>query len=146
MKINCMHGFFKFEESRGGELSEFISLFGLNLTRIGDYFTFSKLAEVPDYSIAGKSFLGTTAIVTFAGDPWEIFEANGFVYNYDSGLIVPIVSITQRFSIDEAQNVFLSDGLILPGSLTDDGDRVRDYAAWFSNDRMKFKYSEVTYV
>ena len=42
-------------------------------------------------------------------------------------------------------NYFLSPGLIKPGSVTDDGSRVTDYAAWFLFDSMKFKYSEITY-
>lgn len=146
MKINCRHGFFIFEESRGGELSEFVSLFGLELEARGSYFTFSDLVDAPDFSIKGKKYLDLPALTTFAGEPWEIFEANEWVYNYDTGLLTPIASITQMVTIQEAGRYFISQGLILPGSLTAEGKRVKDYAAWFSPDTLKFKYSEVGYV
>lgn len=146
MKINCRHGFFIFEENRGGELSEFISLFGLDLEARGSYFTFSDLVDAPDFSITGKLYMNLPGVKTFAGMPWEIFEANQWVYNYDTGLLTPIASITSLVTIYESGNYFFSEGLILPGSLTAEGKRVKDYAAWFSTDTMKFKYSEVSFV
>jgi hypothetical protein len=146
LKINCLHGYFIFEEQRAGEVSDFMSTFGLSLVRKDNYFTFEDIADAPDFSIAGKPYLNTIATMTFAGQPWEVFEANGLVYNYDTGLMVPIELITQIISLDTAGNFYLSSGLILPGSLTDEGSRVKEYAAWFSIDTMKFKYSEVSYV
>jgi hypothetical protein len=122
-------------------------MFGLELEREGEHFVFSDLVGAPDYSIAGAEYLlATPATTTFAGKPWEVFEANGFVYNYDTGLLVPIESVTASVSLSPAGNYYLAQGLILPGSLTDRGDRVKDYAAWFSTDTMKFRYSEVTFV
>ncbi len=90
--------------------------------------------------------LPTIRSQTFAGPPWEVFRQNAVVYNFNTGLLVPLASITQLLDIDAAGNYFLSPGLILPGSLMDGGSRVTDYAAWFSTDTMKFKYSEVTSV
>ncbi len=146
MQVNCLHGYFIFQEQRAGEVSDFTSMFGLTLVRKDNYFTFDDISEAPDFSIAGKPYLDTLAIKTFAGKPWEIFEANELIYNYDTGLMVPIESITQLISLDVAGNFYISAGLILPGSVTDDGSRVKDYAAWFSVDNLKFKYSEVSFV
>lgn len=146
MKITCSHGYFKFEENRGGEFSEFISMFGLEITRKGDHFTFDDLVDAPDFSIKGQAYLSSVGVKTFAGQPWEIFEANGWVYNYDTGLLVQIASITRIVTLIESGNYYYSEGLILPGSVMNDGQRVRDYAAWFSTDTMKFKYSEVGFV
>lgn len=146
MKINCTHGYFTFEEQRAGEVSDFISIYGLEIEKKGNRFIFSDLVDAPDFSIKGKSYLDAVATKTFAGEPWEIFEANEFVYNYDTGLMVPIQSVTALVSLSSVGNFYISPGLILPGSLTDAGDRVKDYAAWFSTDNMKFKYSEVNYV
>lgn len=146
MRINCINGYFIFEESRAGEASDFVSLFGLELESKGNQFIFSDLADAPDFSIEGAPYLDTVATKTFAGKPWEIFEANKFVYNYDLGLLVPSESIDDIVTINPGGNFFVSDGLIMPGSLTDSGDEISGYRCWFTTDTMKFKYSEVSYV
>lgn len=144
MKIKCLHGYFVFEESRAGEASDFSSLFGLELVRKADYFTFADLEDAPEYTIKGGQLLNTIATKTFEGPPGEVFRKNGVVYNYDTGLLVPISSVTTMVQVYNAGNFYVSPGLIFPGSLTDGGLRVTDYAAWFSTDTLKFKYSEVT--
>lgn len=146
MKARCLHGFYIFEETKVGQFSDFMSYFGLNLVPKDDYFTFEFLAQAPKYSIKGKPFLGFTAIKTFQGHPWEVFEANGVIYDFDQGTLKPINSVTQKTTVRLAGNRFVSTGLILPGSITDDGQRVKDYAAHFSQDRLKWLYSEVSYV
>lgn len=146
MKINCRHGYFLFEEQRPGEVSEFISLFGLELVAKDWYFTFADLEEAPKFSLTGLPYLSTVAIATFEGQPWEVFEANAMVYNYDLGLVLPILSTTNLVKLSNAGHFFVSSGLIMPGSLTDGGSRVKDYAAWFSLDTLKCIYSEVAYV
>lgn len=145
MKIKCTHGYFEFEESRAGEVSDFVSIFGLELVRKGGVFTFADLEDAPDYSIEGGQVLGATAIKTFEGTPAEVFEQNELVYNYDQGLVVPIAEITQIVTIEQAGKLYVSDGLIMPGSLTRSGDRVKGYAGWFNRERMRFLYSEVSY-
>ncbi len=146
MKIKCLHGYFIFEETKVGQISDFMSYSGLSLVPKDNYFTFEDLALAPDFSLAGKSYLGFTALETFAGRPWEVFEANGVIYDFTLGELVPILSVTQTTEIKLAGNRFISPGLILPGSLTDGGERVKDYAAWFSRETQKWLYSEVTYV
>lgn len=145
MKINCLHGYFKFEETKAGEASLFVDLFGLPLVRKHDYLTFADLEEAPEFSIKGKAYLSTTATETFAGHPWEVFRANGFIYDYDKGLVRPIEQITKIVTIAQAGHVWATEGLILPGSLTSNGDRVESYMGWFSGDRMRFIYSEIAY-
>lgn len=147
MRVKCLHGFFIFEETRVGQVSDFMSLTGLSIVPWRDQFTFEPLAEAPAYSLLGKEIFGVPATATFEGEPWEVFEANGLVYDFVEGLVVPIQSVTQVTAIKLAGNRFISPGLILPGSLTDEG-RVKDYAAWFSRDRspLSWLYSEVGYV
>lgn len=111
-----------------------------------EHYTFTDLVDAPEYSLVGKDLLGVPATQTFEGEPWEVFEANGLVYNFSTGLVVPIESIVQNVSLGLAGNRYTSNGLILPGSLTDSGDRVKDYSAWFSRDTLRWLYSEVTYV
>ncbi len=146
MRIKCRHGYFLFDELAPGQVSRFMGLFGLELAAAADgQITFADLVDAPEHSIAGGTYLGAPATQTLAGRPWDILRANGLIYNFNTGLVVPILAVTQKIQIKAAANFFLSSGLILPGSLTDEGTRVTDYAAFFSPDRMTFKYSEVGY-
>ena len=146
MKIKCMHGFFVFEETVIGQVSDFISYTGLMLSSWEDYFTFDFLVPPPEYSIKGKPFLGFTSIKTFEGRPWEVFEANGVVYDWSAGIIKPITSITTVTNIRAAGNRYLANGLLLPGCLNQNGDRVESFSGFFAKDTKRFTYSEVTYV
>lgn len=146
MRINCIHGYFIFQEVRLGQVSDFMNRFGLDLVSVDSYYTFADIEEAPRYSLKGKDLLGNVAKVNFEGEPWQVFEKNGLVYDFDKGLVVPITSVTQITTIDQAGNRFISPGLILPGSTTAGGKRVRDYSAWYSRDTLQFKYSEVGYV
>lgn len=146
MRINCVHGYFKFDEVTSGEMSDFMSAIGLTLKRKGDYFTFEDLVDAPDYSIVGQPYLTGTATKTFEGPPWEVMKENQLVYNFETGKLVPILTITNSALLDQSGNVLVSPGLIMPGALTDRGERVIDYAAWFSTNAMRFRYSEVSFV
>lgn len=146
MRAKCLHGFFIFEETKVGQVSDFMSMTGLTLVPWRGAYTFEDLVDAPDFSLAGKNYLGVPAIETFEGEPWEILEANQLVYNFNTGSLVAIDSILQQVEITPAGNRLLSNGLILPGSLTAEGDRVRDYSAWFSRDTLRWLYSGVTYV
>lgn len=146
MRIRCLHGYFIFQDLRLGQISDFVSRFGLDLVSVGDYYTFSDIATAPKYSLKGKTILGQVATSNFEGHPWEVFEKNGLAYDFDKGLVLPIINQTQITTIQQAGNRFTSPGLILPGSVTADGDRVRDYSAWYSRDTLRFLYSEVVYV
>ncbi len=145
MTIDCLHGYFIFREDRSGEISEFMSLYdGLVLEKKDDYYTFSSLVAAPEYSVAGVTYLGAQTTETYEGKPWEIFEANGLIYNFELDQVQLINEVTQRVSIKTAKNYFITPGLILPGAVTEDGTRVTDYAARYSF--LKFRYSEVTFV
>lgn len=146
MKVDCLHGFFIFRETRVGQVSDFMSLTGLSLVKWRDAYTFEGIEEAPDFSIKGKPILGVPATATFTGEPWEVFEENGIVYDFGKGLVLPITGIAQLVKINLAGNRFTSSGLILPGSLTVDGKRVKDYSAWFSRDTLRWLYSAVDYV
>jgi len=143
MKILCLHGYFKFEEQRAGEFSDFMSLFDFTIARNEDHFTFDELVGAPRYSIAGGTFLGCPTTETFEGEPWEVMRENDIVFDFSLGKVVPIASIIQSVKIRQAGNFYEASGMILPGSVRDDGKRVTDYAAYFVFDRLGFKYSEV---
>jgi hypothetical protein len=144
IKINCRHGFFRFIESTPGECAEFSAIFGFELARFEDSFTFEGLALAKDYSILGGQYLGNVATATYAGDPGEVMRANELVYDFRYSEVTPIASITQPVEISQSGFYYVSNGLILPGSIRADGTRVTDYSAWYLFDKKVFRYSEVT--
>lgn len=143
MKIECIHGYFKFTETDPGQLSQFESRFGFDLERSGDHFTFADLVDPPLYSIAGDTYLGSPALVTFAGEPWDVMRENGLVYNFALGLVVPIATVLVAPKIQQAGYAFVSNGMLLPGSIMEDGSRVTDYSAFYISTLAQFKYSEI---
>lgn len=146
MKINCSHGYFKFEETKPGQFSDFVSTFGFEIVRSGDHFTFEALADAPDYSLAGGTFLGVPTTETYEGPPWEVMRENGLVYNFSLGLIVPILTVVQPISISQSGNFMIAGGMIIPGSIMEDGKRVTDYSAFYLPGYPGFKYGEISYV
>lgn len=143
MRISCSHGFFVFKEGKAGDIGRFADYFGFVMARYGEYFTFKSLELAKNYSIAGGSYLGAVATVTHEGEPGEVMRANDLVYDYSRDLVVPISTVTNTVKPKKGEFYFFSNGLILPGSITDDGQRVRDYSAWYSFDKKIFRYSEV---
>ncbi len=87
--------------------------------------------------------MGAPAIKTFEGEPWEVMEENDLVYDFTQDKVVPISTITQAVQTKQTANYFLANGLILPGSLTEEGLRVKDYAAFYLFDTVTFNYSEL---
>lgn len=145
MRIKCLHGYFKIWETRAGDVSRFASYFGLSLVQKDDYYTFTALSEAPDYVFAGTEYLGAAAAVTFEGRPWQIMRENSLVYNFNTGLVQNIQTIATAVELGRAGNYYFSSGLLLPGSVKEDGSRVTEYSAWYLWDSLKFKYSEVVF-
>lgn len=144
LKIKCVHGFFTIDETSPGEIARFADLFaGLEIVSFGESFTFADLVDVPEYTIKGGELFDLVASATIADTPGEIFRANKIVYDFNAGLFKPITSIRTIVEIDQGSSYYLSPGLILPGSLTDGGKRVTDYAAWYLFGEGQFKYSSI---
>ena len=116
---------------------------GLTLVKWGDFYTFSGLEKTPKYTLAGAPFLNLVASKTYEGKPWELFRENMVVYDFLKGIIVPMVSVTQIIKIGLSGNRYLANGLILPGSVTTDGKKIKSYSGYFSRDTLNFSYSEV---
>lgn len=146
MRIRCLHGYFIFSETEAGQFSKFISRFGQSIVSSGNHFTFEALADAPKYSIAGNTYLGALATVTYEGEPWEVMRQNELVFDFTQGLVVNINTITRRASILRGRDYYVTNGLVVPGSLTEDGERVKDYSAWYYQSSLSFKYSEVSIV
>lgn len=145
MKIKCIHGFFIIEETSVGQISDFTEYTGLVIVNKGPYYTFEPLVDAPNYTIEGAPLLDAVAIKTFAGEPWEVFEANEMVYDIQTGLMKPLASITSVVELFVAGNYYVANGLIQPGSITKEGQKITGYSAWFSRTTLTWKYSEVRY-
>ncbi len=142
MKIKCSHGYFTFEENYSGEISDFMAMTGLMIVSNNEIFTFEELADAPDYALVGGEYLGAAVSETYEGKPHEIMRANGLVYDFSQSLVVPIATIVNMVELKNAGAYYVANGLILPGSVTDDGERITDYSAWYSK-ATGFRYSEV---
>jgi hypothetical protein len=144
--IRCLHGYFQFREINAGDVSRFMSLYSdlPPIVAVEDYYTFETLADAPTHVIKGNTYLGVVTTKTFAGTPWEIMRENSLVYDFVNDQVVNINSVTKKLVIATSAYWFIVPGLILPGSVTDDGLRVRDYAARYLFDSQRFRYSEVS--
>lgn len=146
MKVSCEHGYFHFQDERRGECSNFATLFELDLSPVFSGFTFTDLLDVPDYSVVGADLMGTPATATYSGPPGKLFEANSIVYNFSSGLVVPISSVVAAVSLENSGNFYVSDGLILPGSRLKSGQVIKGYTCHLSFDTYRFIYTGVDFV
>ena len=146
MKIKCLHGYYYFYDTTASDVSDFISYYGLPLVADKDYFTFELLKDAPSYIIKGNTYLGATAIKTVEGKPEDIFRANQLTYNFLTGKVEPIKSIKRSVQVFNAGKFYYASGLILLGSLNDEGLRVTDYSAYYYKNTKTFKYNEVSFV
>lgn len=144
MKVECIHGYFKFSEISPGQIGKFADLFDADIKRSGDHYTFADLVDAPDYSIAGGLFLGVPTLSTYEGEPWEVMKENNLVYNFSLGLVVPVLSVVQVSGLQRSSFYLGSDGLILPGSFYG-ANRVLGYSGYYSNSTGQFLYSEVSF-
>ena len=135
-----------FEETAVGQVSDYMSMTGVSLVPKDNYYTFESLLDAPTYSLKGKPIGSVPALKTFEGKPWEVFKENQIIYDFTIDQIRLISSVTKTTSVRTAGNRFVSPGLILPGTLTEGGMRVKDYAAWYSRQTQIWLYSEISYV
>ena len=144
MRVKCLHGFYIFTETTAGQISDFINKTGLEIEPKDDYYTFSALKDAPNFSLKGGKLLGFNAPHTFSGNPWEVFKANGVVYDIETGLLKLKTAITTQSKVSPAGNYWFSNGLLQAGCTTQFNKRVIDFDAWYSRARGTWIYTEVT--
>jgi hypothetical protein len=146
MKITCIHGYFIVKEDEPGDVAKFNSFYTQDLVQKDWYYTFQAIADCPSESILGKPFLGSVGTATYAGKPWELFEQNGYVYDFINDLIVPIISITAKVDPIRELATFSTGGLIQPGSIVKTWTRIKGFQCQVDCDYFQYEYSELTYV
>ncbi len=134
-----------FEETKPGQVGHFSYLYDLELSQKGNYWTFDSLLDLPDYSIAGSTYMNAAATKTFAGNPWDVLRENRLVYDFINDILVPIETIAVRVSPDVSGFMIPASGIYMPGAIGDDGKRVTNYIGWYNADQSRFFYSGVTF-
>lgn len=146
MIINCIHGYFIVREQIEGEVARFNSLFEQDLTAKDDYFTFAGLVHSPEHSLIAQPFLGIPAIASYAGKPWEVFEQNSFVYDFTLQSVTTILSVTNRVTLNRRADSWFMKGLIQPGSVTSDWQRITGYTCHLDIfHSLTHNYSEIVF-
>lgn len=144
MRIDCIHGYFKFYELASGQVSKFMSVYGFDLVRKDDYYTFKGLQDAPNYSLEGGLYLGARCDVSFSGPQGEVMRANNLVFDFVKNRVVSVDEIRNQVSFQKTEKYYLASGLAMPCAFTDEGLRVTDYSAWYLENKSYFRYSEVT--
>lgn len=145
MRITCLHGYFIFRESYSGEIARFNTDFGQDLVAKKDFYTFSLLKNTPEYSFVGTEFLNLIGTVVYEGEPYEVMEQNGFIYDFTVQSLKPLESITTQIDPARLLDGYQSRGLIIPGSVTKSLQRVTGYQCGFDFPTLNFSYSEIFY-
>lgn len=140
MIVKSINGFIKYYPQEREDLIRFKSIFGIDLYREDDYFTFENLIGIPRYSIAGMPYAGILAVKTYEGrHASDVMRENGFVYNLELEAIVPMLALPNSVNMVETLNyattpkAFIQPGARLDGRTT----RILSYSAWLSLDFQK---------
>ncbi len=147
MRVLVRHGHFAFFPRGPSDIARFARIFDEELVRVGDYYTFEALSELPRYSLIANLFGNLPAITTYEGrSPWEVMRENDFVYNVALGLLVPKLSIVSVMQAPRSDSYFISPTpLIQPGTRDSSGQQVLSYDADFNQDLFQLKVLEVFY-
>jgi hypothetical protein len=117
MRILCRHGHFAFYPRTVSDVAAFANRYDLSLSRVDEYYTFDSLAGAPEYSLPGLNYLGLPAVVSFAGKPWEVMKANGFVLDLNTKALVPKTSIVTLINPSRTGLYYTAETpLVQPGS------------------------------
>ncbi len=128
MNIICKHGYFIVREDKFGEVARFNSIYNQDLGLKDDYYTFDFLREAESYSLLAIPYLGVPAIALYEGKPWEIMEANGFIYDFTAKIVKPIATVLNQTDPIRLREGYMLSGLVLPGSWTTEDKQITGYS------------------
>lgn len=131
MRIVCRHGHYAFFPRGAADVQRFAQFFNLDLVLDQEFYTFRNLKGLAFYSLKGKQYgNGPIAKVTFSGKPWEVMQANGFVYDLNSGLIVDKASIGFTTKLTRTDFYwYVETTLIQAGSFNQSGEKILNFDA-----------------
>lgn len=128
MRVLCRFGHFAFFPNDSREVGRFISIFGKELVRAGDFYTFPLLAGLGDFCLVEKPYGGVEAKVSYEGTPWEIMRENSWVYSIADAELVEKTSILSTFKPQLVNYFYIANTpLVQPGSIGPQSLRVDSY-------------------
>lgn len=146
MRVLCRHGHFAFYPRNPSDIYRYADSFDVELVRESDYFTFSDLAGAKRYSLVGSPYLNLPALETFEGEPWDVMRENGFVFNVQTGLLVPKASIVGIADITQKGYFYVCNTpLLQPGARTILGRQILSYSGEFNEDKFYLRIVEFGY-
>lgn len=108
MKLIAKQGYYKFYPEFIGEVKLWENANGVKLYQERDFWTFSQLKELPNYSFIGHRIAGLNiAIVNYAGLPEEVLSKNKLTYCVSLGTIVPRATMVLK-QITISQGAYMS--------------------------------------
>jgi len=146
MRILCRHGHYAFYPRNEIEVFIYNDLYGAELVREDDYYTFPFLKGASDHSLVGKTYLGLPANARYEGKPWEIMKENNFVYSLALKVVVPVELILDFTDPYLAGQYFLSDALLVQaGAKNILGQRILSYDAEFLQEYNQIRILGMSY-
>lgn len=114
-----------------------------NLVCAGDYWTFSELAELQNYSFKGRLIDFAPTIVNYAGTPWEMMKQNNIAFNYLAKKFVNKLMIVSALKYDDG---LVKNSPILPQAYSIDGlNRMHSFTGFWDKNFNVFKIERFFY-
>ncbi len=144
MRIVCENGFYKFYPDEINEIKRFQTKYGVNLVQCEDYFTFSVLAELPNFSFIGHSYSGfLPGIVNYAGKREEVLAQNGYTYFQATKSLVLKGSFFQKMKYSFSNYIVMEN---LPQAFCyDENGVITGFNGFCDVDFMRFKIERFFY-
>lgn len=127
MRVLCRHGHLAFYPRRASDVARYIRFFETEMERLEDFYTFPELVEAEHFSIAGRSYLGLVATVTFEGRPWDVMRENGFVFDVTKRKLVRLASVSLTVELPLSDHYYIAPPLVQPGSRDRSGRKILSY-------------------
>jgi len=144
MRIVCEKGFYKFFPQDVVEVARFERKLGAKLVECEDYFTFTKLAALPNFSFIGQLYSAPLlGLVNYAGKREEVMAKNGYMYSVLTNQIVLKITFVKRMNYEVNNYIFLNT---LPQAYNfDEYGIISGFHGFVDVDIMKFKIERFFY-
>ncbi|MDR0676880.1 MAG: hypothetical protein LBF97_07590 [Elusimicrobiota bacterium] len=129
MQIICENGYYKIWTDFSYEKKVFEESFG-EIVLVKDYYTFSYLADLKDYSIGGLEYGNLVAKKNYAGTVEAVIEANGFVYSLQEKELVELEKVAINIDGYYAMDSYIGMTGVLQAGSKINGKRVKSYRSY----------------
>lgn len=147
MRVLCRHGHFAFYPRNETEVGSFVDYYKEPLVRVGDFYTFPALQNIPDFSIKLLPVGNLPAVKNFEGRPWDVMRENGFVYSLALKLLVPKAAIPIVVDPKISNYYWLGQTpLLQPGSRNLLGQQILSYDAEYIDSIFQLRILEMSFV